>query len=68
MKKSWMPTRKWWVTTVTAVGTIVVAALTGDGINTDAETILVVGIVVQRVVGYIIPNEDTPGGVPLVQA
>jgi hypothetical protein len=58
------PTRKWWAATVTAIGTVAIAALTGDGINSDPEVIMVVGLCVQRVVAYITPNEPTPGGVP----
>jgi hypothetical protein len=54
------PTRKWWAATVTAIGTVAIAALTGDGINTDPEIVMVVGLGVQRVIAYLVPNEDSP--------
>jgi hypothetical protein len=53
-----LPTRKWWATTVTAAATIAVAALTGDGINSDPEVVLVVGTVAQRLVAWITRNES----------
>lgn len=53
----WLPTRKWWFATTVAVGTILGLVLTGDGINSDDETIAVIGLVVQRVGSYIIPND-----------
>lgn len=52
----YMPTWKWWTATTTAAGTIAVVAFTGDGINTDSETTFVIGIVVQRLVSYLTPN------------
>jgi hypothetical protein len=55
---TWLPTRKWWAATATAAGTVAVAAFTGNGIDTDQEKILVIGIVVQRVVAYFTPNKE----------
>lgn len=60
-KSPWWPTNKWWVATVTAAGAVAVALITGDGINTDDEKIIVVGLVVQRVVAYIAKNESPNG-------
>lgn len=65
--RGWMPTRKWWFSFVTGAGTVLTMALTGDGINTDAEITGVIGIGVALVGSYIIPNSDAPGGVPDAQ-
>lgn len=51
-----MPSAKWWAATVVAAGTIAIAEWTGDGVNTDDERILVIGIVVSRLVAWITPN------------
>lgn len=50
------PTTKWWTATVVAAGTVAGAALTGDGINTDTEILMVIGLVVQRLVAYATRN------------
>lgn len=62
--RKWMPTRKWWAATITGAGTVAVMLWTGDGINTDEEKILVIGLAIQRLVSYVTPNDDTIGGVP----
>jgi hypothetical protein len=63
--KSWWPTRKWWVATVTAIGAIVVLWL-NEGMHFDtAVGVAMVGAVVQAFTTYLLPNQDTPGGVPL---
>lgn len=54
---AWWPTWKWWTATITGAGTIVTVALIGDGINTDDEKILVIGIVVARLVAWTTPNQ-----------
>jgi hypothetical protein len=56
--KKWFPTNKWWVATVIACGTIVELAWLGNGIDTDAEKGVVVGLVVQRIASYWAKNED----------
>lgn len=59
--KNWQkyaPTYKWWAATVTGLGTIAGAAWTGDGINTDDEKLLVIGILVQRIVAYVAGNKS----------
>jgi hypothetical protein len=55
--KKWLPTNKWWTATVTAAATVVGMAVTGDGINTDDEELLVIGLVAQRLIAWITPNE-----------
>lgn len=65
--KSLWPTSKWWVATVTAVGSVVMLWLNA-GMHVDtAVGIAVVGTVVQAVTSYLQPNHDTPGGVPPAQ-
>ena len=63
-RKSAWPTRKWWAGLITAV-----AALTVNLIETGAFSkeiaIALVGLVAQALVVYIVPNDNTPGGVPL---
>lgn len=54
--KKWLPTTKWWTATIVTVGTIVGAATTGDGINTDDEKLFVIGLLVQRAVAYATTN------------
>lgn len=57
-----MPTKKWIAATVTGAGTEVVAIIT-SGWN-QATQIALVGLVVQRLVAWLVPNDQTPGGVP----
>ena len=54
--QKWLPTNKWWAATTVAAGTIVLTLWTGNGIDTDDEKTLVVGLVVQRIVAYWTPN------------
>lgn len=64
MSKSLIPTRKWLVAQVTAAGAWLVAAIeAGWEINASLQ-ILAVGVVVGAVSTWLIPNADTPGGVP----
>ena len=55
----YMPTAKWWAATITAAGSVVTLAVTGDGINTDDEKALVIGIFIQRLVAWAVPNQGT---------
>lgn len=55
--RRWWPTAKWWAATTTVAGSIVVLLWTGDGINTDEEKTLVVGLIVSRVIAYAVPKE-----------
>jgi hypothetical protein len=62
--KSWWPTRKWWAATITAVaGMLVTLSTTGWEMSTAMQgTLITLGA--QRIIAYLIPNEDTIGGVP----
>jgi hypothetical protein len=63
-KKSWLPTRKWWAATVVALGAIATLWVTTGAFDRDV-AIAVIGAVVQAATTYLVPNQDTPGGVPL---
>lgn len=63
-KKSWFPTRKWWVQFVVSLGTVATMLWTGDGINTDDEKKAVIGLGVALAGTYLMPNDNTPGGIP----
>jgi hypothetical protein len=63
-QKSWLPTRKWWAATITALGAIAVLWIQ-EGALSMAVGIALVGAVVQALITYVLPNDDTPGGVPL---
>jgi hypothetical protein len=53
------PTNKWWTATIVAAGTIVLTLINGDGINSDGERTLVVGLIVQRLVAYATRNDPS---------
>jgi hypothetical protein len=63
-QKSWQPTRKWIAATVTALGAIAVLWIQAGSFSM-AVGIALVGAIVQALVTYLLPNENTPGGVPL---
>lgn len=63
-KKSWLPTNKWFATQVTAVSAWLVALINNGWDLTASLQIMAVGIVAQAIIGYLVPNESTPGGVP----
>lgn len=50
-----MPTRKWWAATVTGIGTEIIAVIEA-GWN-EATQIALVGLIVQRAVAWLVPNE-----------
>jgi hypothetical protein len=58
-----MPTRKWFAATVVALGTIATAVIQAGGFDTTTE-IALVGLVVQRVVAYLVPNDSEGPGDP----
>ena len=62
--KSLWPTRKWLAATTTAIGALLVLYIQQNGF-TDEMLIAMVSAAVQAVVTYLIPNAETPGGVPL---
>lgn len=63
-KPSLWPTRKWFATQVTALTGLAVMYVTTGGWNAE-ETIAAITIASQAALGYIYPNQDTPGGVPV---
>jgi hypothetical protein len=63
-ERSATPTRKWIATQITALAALMTAWISiGEWDKTL--TISAVGLLTQAVVGYILPNANTPGGVPL---
>jgi hypothetical protein len=63
-KKSWLPTRKWWAATVVALGAIATLWVTNGAFDRDV-AIAAIAAVVQAATSYLVPNQDTPGGVPI---
>ena len=61
-----VPTRKWFAAQIAAVATLVVAWLNADEWNKTL-TVALVGLVAQALITYIVPNQETPGGVPVKQ-
>jgi hypothetical protein len=56
-----MPSRKWIAAQVSAIGAFVVALInSGWELSADLQIVLV-GLVVQAIVTYLIPNSDTAG-------
>jgi hypothetical protein len=58
------PTKKWIVTQVTALAALATMYLTTGTWDTE-ESVAAVGIVSQAVIGYVVRNDPTPGGVPV---
>lgn len=57
------PTRKWWATQVTALAALAVMYFTTGNWDIE-ESVAAVGIVSQAAIGWLVPNDLTPGGVP----
>lgn len=49
----WLPTNKWWLASIAAAATLATMIWTGDGINTDDERIVLIGLLAQRVLSYV---------------
>ena len=64
LRKSYWPTRKWLVTQVTALTALLIAWVTADAWDKTL-TIALIGLISQAIIGYLVPNQNTPGGVPL---
>lgn len=62
-EKSWLPTRKWFAAQIVGLGAIATSWV--DSGWDDTELKLLIGLVVQAAVAYLLPNESTPGGVPV---
>lgn len=62
--RSWAPTRKWIAATITALGAVTVLWLQAGSMTVEVR-IALVGVIVQAMVAYLVPNQDTPGGAPL---
>jgi hypothetical protein len=63
--KFWQrPTNKWCAGLVTVAGSWVVNLITA-GAFTKTIAIALVGIITQMIVAYLVPNDNTPGGVPM---
>lgn len=56
------PTRKWIAAQVVALGAVATSAIESGW--DDTEWKLLIGIAVQAAVTYLLPNDQTPGGVP----
>lgn len=61
--KSLLPTRKWWANQAVAIGGWLVALINANWHLTPALEITAVGIAVAALTAYLLPNENTPGGV-----
>lgn len=62
--KSALPTRKWWAARIAAIGTLLVMYVTAGEFTTEV-IVALIGLFVEAAVSYLVPNADTPGGVPL---
>lgn len=63
-EKSLLPTRKWWAAFITSVAGVVVMGISVDAFSTEVKIALVWAIA-QAAFTWLVPNADTPGGVPL---
>lgn len=62
-RRGWVPTRKWIVGQITALGAVLTMVVTTGGWSQEA-TIALVGLLVAAATSYLVPNLGTPGGVP----
>lgn len=62
--RSFMPTRKWFATQITAITALITSWILQGEWN-KALTISVIGLLSQAAVGYLVSNADTPGGIPV---
>ena len=60
----WWPTRKWWAATIVAFGGFLTTLATQSWHWTPEFAGAVITIATQRVVAYVVKNDDAPGGVP----
>lgn len=64
-EKSWFPTKKWIVTQIAAAAAVATMWATTGSWDTE-ETVALIGLITQAAAAYLTPNQDTPGGVPVV--
>ncbi|MEU6036476.1 hypothetical protein ABZ801_13810 [Actinomadura sp. NPDC047616] len=62
--KSFMPTRKWWAALITALTVVMINWVQAGSLSKEI-LIALIGVMSQAVVSYLVPNDSTPGGVPL---
>ncbi|GLZ13948.1 hypothetical protein Acsp04_41830 [Actinomadura sp. NBRC 104425] len=62
--RSLLPTRKWWAALITALTAVVINWIQAGAFSKEI-LIALIGVVSQAAVSYLVPNESTPGGVPL---
>lgn len=60
------PTNKWIVARVTAVVALLTTFLTTGTWDVE-ESIFAIGIVAEAITSWLTRNDDTPGGVPVVE-
>lgn len=63
-RSTWSPTRKWWAATIVAFGGFLATLAMHSWHWTPEFAGAVITIGTQRVVAYLVPNDDAPGGVP----
>ncbi len=61
--KTWLPTRKWFASQVATAAGLGIAAVQAGGWN-DTLSITAIGWAAAAITAYLVPNQDTPGGVP----
>lgn len=66
MKKTLLPTRKWLAAQVVGLAGIASSAIDSGWDATESK--LLVALLVQAAVTYLLPNDNTPGGVPVKPA
>ena len=62
--KSLWPTRKWWAAFITAFAAFLINWIQAGEFSREI-LIALIGVVSQALVAYLVPNQDTPGGVPV---
>jgi hypothetical protein len=62
-EKSLLPTHKWLAAVVTALGAWAVLWIQAGTFSVEVQ-IALAGLVTQAIVAYLVPNQDSPGGVP----
>ena len=59
-----LPTRKWIAAQVTGTAAFMTAWVSAGGWNSTL-SIALIGLFAQAAISYVLPNADTPGGVPM---